>query len=137
MLLINFHRLIVLALSLAVSGQTLGDLGFIRYPSSGVFVEQKDNVYQSSKFYVRNDLNELYVTVDGDDFKIETDDKHIKCGLLDDEVVVDELCETKFALGDAKWFRFIFNQPSQIRAIKVVNNATNAELRLVWTVSHT
>ena len=119
----------MLTLSLVANGQTLDELGFVRHPSNGVFVEPEGNFYQSSKFYVKDESNGLYIVVDGDNFQVETDRNQLKCGLLGDELVVDEQCKTDFALGQAKWFRFKFNQPSQIRAIKVVDNATNTELR--------
>ena len=104
----------------------MAQLGFIRHPSSGVFVEQSGQVYQSVKYYtteaLRLNLSDLGVSVDGENYRIETDRNQLLCGKLNQEITVGDDCDGSFKIDSAKWFQFKLNNPREVKSITFTNN---------------
>ena len=113
----TFFRIIFSNLSLVFA-----QLGFIRHPSSGVFVEQSGQLWQSVKYYTSDSQSDLEITVDGDNYGIETDQSQILCGKLNEEITVGVDCNSSFKIGSAKWFQFILNNPNEVKSITLTND---------------
>ena len=100
----------------------MAQLGFIRHPSSGVFVEQSGQVYQSVKYYTTEALSDLGISIDGENYRIETDQNQLLCGKFNQEITVGVDCDGSFKIDSAKWFQFKLNNPREVKSITFTNN---------------
>lgn len=79
-------------------------------------------LYKSAKYYTSDSQSDLEITVDGDNYRIETDQSQILCGKLNEEITVGVDCDSSFKIGSAKWFQFILNNPNEVKSITLTNN---------------